>query len=90
MPVALSAKIKFLLLQFLNPWVISGFIAAFFAALCWMAAMTKLPLSQAYPWMSLAFVFVSALAPLMLGESFTLQTVLGTGLIILGLVVISQ
>jgi drug/metabolite transporter (DMT)-like permease len=44
-----------------DPFIISGFAAAFIAALCWMAAMTKFDLSYAYTFMSIPFVlFLSA------------------------------
>ena len=46
----------------LKPWVISAFVAAFGASLFWMAAISRLPLSKAYPYMALNFVFVLVLA----------------------------
>jgi len=42
----------------LNPWIISGLAAALLASVTWMAAMTRLPLSHAYPFTTLAFVLV--------------------------------
>lgn len=48
-PEATGAKLTFLLRLASSPWVISVFAAAAVAALCWMAAMTKLELSRAYP-----------------------------------------
>ena len=32
----------------LNPWVISAFAAAFAASICWMGAISRLPLSRAW------------------------------------------
>jgi uncharacterized membrane protein len=74
----------------LNPWVLSGFLAAFAASLAWMAAMTKLELSHAYPFMSLNFVFVIILSSLLFQETITLPKIVGLGLIILGIVVGSR
>src|SRR5687768_7013156 len=34
-------KLLFLLQQFFNPWIMSGFFSAFLASLAWMAAMTR-------------------------------------------------
>lgn len=89
-PAALLGKCFFLLRQFANPWILSGFGAAFLAALCWMAAMTRFDLSRAYPFMSLAFVLVMAFSILFLNEHLTLNKAIGTGMVILGLIVISR
>ena len=80
----------FLIKLLLNPWVISGFAAAFAASLTWMVAMTKLELSHAYPFMSLNFVFVIILSYLLFQETITPPKILGLGLIILGIVVGSK
>ncbi|HEX8874814.1 MAG TPA: EamA family transporter [Nitrosospira sp.] len=83
-------KALFLLRLLLNPWVMSGFLAAFAASLAWMAAMTKLELSHAYPFMSLNFVFVIILSSLIFQETITPPKIVGLGLIILGIVVGSR
>ena len=83
-------KLTFLLMQLLNPWVFSGFAAAFAASLCWMAAMTKLKLSQTYPFMSLAFVLVMILSWPLFGETPTTPRTLGTIIVLIGLIVISR
>lgn len=90
LPAAGSDKVLFLLQQFLNPWVISGFAAAFLASLAWMAAMTKFDLNYAYPFMSLAFIIVMAFSILFLGEAFSLQKALGTLMVVAGLVVVAR
>lgn len=89
-PASVSDKILFLVRLVLNPWVISGFLAAFFASLTWMAAMTKLELSHAYPFMSLNFVFVIILSSLLFQETITTPKIVGLGFIILGIVVGSR
>jgi len=83
-------KILFLTRLLLNPWVISGFLAAFLASLAWMAAMTKLELSHAYPFMSLNFVFVIILSSFLFQETVTPSKIVGLGLIILGIMVGSR
>ncbi len=83
-------KLGFLLQQFLNPWIFSGFVSAFVASLAWMAAMTRFPLNYAYPFMSLAFVIVMALGVLFLGEAINLRKVLGTLMVMAGLVIIAR
>lgn len=83
-------KVFFLLRLLLNPWVISGFMAAFLASLAWMAAMTKFPLSHAYPFMSLAFVLVMFLSVFFFHEALTWPKLLGMTCIVAGIVISSQ
>jgi drug/metabolite transporter (DMT)-like permease len=90
LPEGFADKIGFLLSTFLNPWILSGLVAAFLAALAWMAAMTRLELGYAYPYMSLAFVAVMVFGTLFLGESMNLRRVIGTLLVIGGIVVIAR
>ncbi len=68
----------------------SGFLAAFLASLAWMAAMTKLDLSHAYPFISLTFVLVIILSNVFFHEVITTPKIIGLGLIVLGTVVGSR
>ncbi len=90
LPSEFLGKLLFLLHQLLNPWIISGFFSAFLASLAWMAAMTRLDLNYAYPFMSLAFVIVMVLSVLFLGETLSWQRILGTVLVMSGLIVIAK
>ena len=87
LPEDLTGKLLFLAKAFLDPFVLSGFAAAFLASLFWMAAMTKFDVSFAYPFMSLAFVAVLFFSALFFHEPVTLGKVLGLALIISGIVV---
>lgn len=90
LPVTTGEKISFLMGLLLNPWIVSGFLAAFLASLSWMAAMTKFHLSHAYPFMGLAFVLVLFGSSIFFGETVTPLKVAGTALIVLGIIVASQ
>lgn len=90
LPAALSERVVFLFTLILNPWILSGMLAGFFALVCWLAAMTKFELSYAYPFMSLAFVFVLVLSAILFHEPVTLAKVLGVLLIIAGIIVGSR
>lgn len=70
------------------PFIISGFAAAFIAALCWMAAMTKFDLSYAYPFMSIPFIFVLFLSAFFFQEPITIFV--GAGAIIVDHVNVSS
>lgn len=90
LPIALVDKIIFLLQQFGNVWILSGLAAAFVAALCWMAAMTRFELSYAYPLMSLSFVLVLGLSVAFFHEAITTSKVIGISLIVAGIIIGSR
>lgn len=90
LPDAFSAKIAFLFGLLMNPWILSGFIAAFLASLSWMAAMTKFNLSHAYPFMGLSFVLVLFGSGFFFGEAISAMKIAGTALIVLGIIIASQ
>lgn len=74
----------------LNPWVLSAFAAAFVASLCWIAALSKLPLSKAYPFTALSFPVITLLSYLFFQEAITLPKLLGTTLVVAGVFILSQ
>lgn len=90
MPAGGIEKVLFLLQQFLNPWVMSGFAAAFLASLAWMAAMTRFDLNYAYPFMSLAFIIVMVFSIVFLGEALSPQKAIGTLMVVAGLIVVAR
>lgn len=83
-------KLFFFMKLLSNPWVLSCLGAGFLASLCWMAAMTKLPLSRAYPWTSFSFIAVLFLSSWLLHEPLTWPKAAGLGFIIAGIVLGSQ
>lgn len=90
LPVESYEKIIFLLKFFLDPIIFSGFVSAFLASLCWMAAMTKFELSYAYPFMGLTFVLVSIFGVLFMSESLSLYKLLGLILIVSGIIITAK
>ena len=90
LPEPFGAKVLFLIAQLFNPWVLSGFFSAFLASLCWMAAMTRLKLSDAYPYTSLSLVLVLALSHFLFGEAVTPGKMCGTLLVVAGLLTLSR
>lgn len=90
LPEGTAEKISFMLHLLLNPWIVSALAAAFLASFFWMAAMTKLQLSHAYPFMGLTFVVVMLASGFFFHEPITTLKVVGVALIVPGLVVASQ
>ena len=77
-------KISTIIYYFFDPYILSGFIAAFIASIFWMSALTSLPLTRAYPVMSSAPLIVLLFGILFLDESLTIGKVLGGLLILIG------
>lgn len=90
LPASNLEKLLFLFKLLLNPWVFSAFASAFLASLAWMATVSKLDLSHAYPFMSLNFVVVFLLSALLFHEPINIPKIVGISLIITGLIVSSQ
>jgi len=89
-PAAHWDKIMFLGKLMLNPWVISSMVAALLASFTWIAALTQLQLSYAYPFMGLTFVLVLLLSTLFFQESINWFKISGVALIITGITLSSQ
>jgi len=90
LPVDLSGKLSYVGYLLINPWVISGVVATFFAGVSWMLAMTKFEISYAYPFISLNFLIILVAGYLLFSESMSGIKLIGTGLVILGLIVIAK
>ncbi len=89
-PEVFPDKFIFLFKAIFNPFVFSGFVAAFMGGLCWMAALTKFDISYAYPFMSLAFVLVTICSYFLLNESLSAYKLTGLLLIIAGIIVAAK
>jgi drug/metabolite transporter (DMT)-like permease len=64
---------------------------ALYAALTvlWVWVLSFTPLSRAYPFLALAFVLTPAFAALVFGEPLSLRLIVGTALILGGLMVVA-
>jgi drug/metabolite transporter (DMT)-like permease len=83
--VATEDNGAFLFAMFLDPLVISGFIAAVAAAAVWMLALRNAELTFLYPFMALTFVFVPLFAHLFLGERINALQMVGFMVIVGGI-----
>ena len=70
-----------------DPFIFSGFASAFIASFFWMAAVSKLELTKAYPFMSLAPALVFLVGIFFLGENFSWGKVIGLVFIIFGTII---
>lgn len=77
-------KFLYLIKLVFDPFIFTGFASAFLASLCWMAAMSKMEITKAYPFMSIAPAMVFVIGVIFLNEAFTWGKVIGLILIVLG------
>ena len=78
-------------LKIITCWPLIGALGAYFASIVlWFFVLKLLPLRLAYPFSALAFVLVPLLAHWFLGESLSMKWMIGSGLIMLGIVISSN
>lgn len=90
LPGDFKGKAQFVAQLFLNPWILASIMATLFAGISWMLAMSRFEISYAYPWVGLNFVLMLLLGILFFGEAFSVAKLLGTILVIAGIVVIAR
>ncbi len=56
----------------------------------WIVGLSRVPVSQAYPLLSLGYVVTAVLAWLLLGEALSGQRLLGIAVIIVGVVLVAR
>ena len=75
---------------FTNPFVFIGIILFVLSSVTWLLALSKANLSYAFPILSLGYVVVSVLSWYFFGESLSFLRVLGLGVIVLGVFMLSK
>jgi undecaprenyl phosphate-alpha-L-ara4N flippase subunit ArnF len=73
-------------------WVVSGVVCYIVAMLVWLQVLRLLPLSVAYPLLSLGYIVVYLAAYFLpeISEAFTYQKSVGIGLIMLGVILVTS
>jgi drug/metabolite transporter (DMT)-like permease len=71
-----------------TPWVLFGLVVFAFSAVVWLAALSRVPLSLAYPFNALGYLVILTASILVLHERANLWTWAGTSLVVSGLVIV--
>lgn len=86
-----ASSLKNIIISYLNffidPFILSGFAAAFLASFFWTLAMSKFEITFAYPFMSLSPSLVFLIGVIFLNETFTWGKLIGLLLIVIGIFV---
>lgn len=73
---------------FTTPAIVAGFALIFTGSLFWLAVISRVPLSYAYPLLSSSYIIVVLASWLFLGESLTANRIVGVLIICSGVVVV--
>jgi multidrug transporter EmrE-like cation transporter len=74
----------------LEPRILAGIACYAVSLVVWILALSKTPVSVAYPMVSLGFALNAGLAWWLLGESVTPMRMAGIGVIIVGVVLVAR
>lgn len=84
-PSAGGDRMTYLMLMYTNPLVLSAFAGGVVASVCYAIAIERMPVTVAYPFMALTFVFTPVVAVLFLGERLAWPQLVGFTLIAAGI-----
>jgi len=71
-----------------TPWVLFGLLVFAVSAVAWLAALSRVPLSVAYPFNAIGYLGILAASVVVLHERATPLTWAGTVLVVTGLVIV--
>jgi multidrug transporter EmrE-like cation transporter len=71
-----------------SPWVLLGLVVFAVSALAWLATLSQLPLSVAYPFNALGYLVILTASIMVLHERATLLTWAGSLLVVSGLIIV--
>jgi drug/metabolite transporter (DMT)-like permease len=74
----------------LNPWLWIGLACAVVGMVLWLLALRHLPLSVAYPWTALVYIFTPIASALIFGDLLRTEYLIGLGLIAVGVVITTR
>jgi len=87
---AAGTLVSGMLILFKSPPFWAGMVCYGISLCVWLAALSKAPVSTAYPMLSLGYVAVAVIAAVWMGEALSVPKVLGIALICGGVVLVSR
>jgi multidrug transporter EmrE-like cation transporter len=71
-----------------SPWILLGLVVFGVSAIAWLAALSRVPLSVAYPFNALGYLVILTASVLILHERANVLTWVGSSLVISGLLIV--
>lgn len=87
---ALAAPLDIAIKVVTSPMVVGGLVLYGLGAVAWLAVLSRLPLSFAYPFLALSYALTPVLAWLLLGENIPSLRWMGIATIFLGVILVSR
>jgi len=85
-----SSPVDFFVALALNPYVIAGFALYGLGAMSWVVVLTRVDVSQAYPFVGLSILLAFGLGHFLLGEPLSMIRIAGMLLVVSGIVLVAQ
>ena len=73
-----------------EPWLWLGLFCYGFSVVVWILALSRVDVSIAYPMLSIGYIVNALAAWALLGESLNTHRILGIGVIIIGVVILTR
>ncbi len=73
-----------------QPYILGGLGCYVVSVVVWILALSRVPVSVAYPMLSIGYIVNAVIAHFWFGEAFTAQKMLGIGFIVLGVYVVAR
>jgi multidrug transporter EmrE-like cation transporter len=73
-----------------SPFVLGGLACYGVSVVVWILALSRVPVSIAYPMLSIGYIVNAAAAWLLFGESLTAQKLVGIGFIVVGVWLVAR
>ncbi len=86
----IAGLLSVIMLILTSPLVLFGLILYGLGALTWIAVLSRLNLSYAYPFLALNFVLIALVSWLVLGEAIPMTRWLGIGCICVGILIAAR
>jgi len=90
LPEGITPKIIFLFHCLTDPFILLGFVAAFLAAMMWIVTVSKLDISQAYPFITATLTLLTVMGGIFIfSEPLTWQKLAAVVLICSGVLIMN-
>jgi len=73
-----------------NPFILGGLACYVVSVVVWIMALSRVPVSVAYPMLSVGYIVNAVAAWLLFGESITAQKLVGIAFIIVGVFLVAR
>ena len=73
-----------------NPYILGGLACHVVSVVVWILALSRVPVSIAYPMLSVGYIVNAVAAWMLFGESLTAQKLVGIGFIVVGVYLVAR